>query len=428
MKRLILAASLFALLFNQFTSLAYAAGVVDQQFYSGNDILFYDPTCTSGTATGYITLNGKDNTEKILKFFMDHGLTLAQASGIVGNFMAESGLDPTIIQGGGHAEPNSGFTPTSGVGFGLAQWTSGGRQQGLVNKSRELGVDITDLGVQLAYAWDELTRSYPQTLVAVKATDTPSDAAVAFHDGYERSADTGAAVLNNRGGNATKVYAQFMDAPALSGSTSDNGNEISELASTTSGSNLSGACTASGYGNGDLQGMVKQYAWSQYITSPTNKLPEADGRMVSAIDQTPAYSAAVNQALAQGRYVGGTHIPGNDCGGFVTTLIIDSGFDKGYNYGSYVNKGAGNTIAQEAWMRANWQPISATDATDRQPGDVAINDHHTYIYVGDIPGFGSKIASASIPGPERAPMAGSEGITDPSFRWYRIKTNLNVAK
>lgn len=429
MKRLVLAASLFALLFNQFTSLAYAAGVIDQQFYSGNDILFYDPTCTSGTATGYITLNGKDNTEKILKFFMDHGLTLAQSSGIVGNFMAESGLDPTIIQGGGHAKPNSGFTPTSGVGFGLAQWTSGGRQQGLVNKSRELGVDITDLGVQLAYAWDELTRSYPQTLIAVKATSTPSDAAVAFHDGYERSADTQAAVVNNRGGNATKVYAQFMDAPALSGSTSSSDNEITELAATTtSGDNLSGACTASGYGDGNLQNMVKQYAWSQYISSPTNKIPEADGRMVSAIDQTPAYASAVNQAIAQGRYVGGTHTRGNDCGGFVTTLMIDSGFDKSYNHSSLIKNGAGYTIIQEQWLRDNWQQISATDAADRQPGDVAINNQHTYVYVGDIPGFGSKIASASVSGPERAPMAGHEGITDPSFRWYRIKTNLNVAK
>lgn len=410
---------------NTASAMGVTQQVYDETFYSGNDILFYDPRCTSGTSTGYVTLAGKDNLEKILKFFMDKGLTLAQATGIAGNMMAESRLDPTIIQGGRHAQPGTGFVPTSGVGFGLAQWTSGNRQVGLVRETQRLGVDITDLGGQLAFAWKELSESYTSTLTALKGANDPVQAAVIVHDGYESSADTRTAVINNRGGNAAKFYQMYSDAPALSGSTTADA-----LAASTSGDSSSAAadttdssCTANGYGNGDLQGMVKQYAWSQYISSSNSSLPEAPGKKIMAADQTPAYAAAVQKAMREGRYVGGIAVKGDDCGGFVTTLMFDSGFDKGYNS----NARGGPTTSQEAWLRQHWQPISATNASDRQPGDVAINAQHTYVYVGKINGFGSVIASASVSGPVRAPMAGREGVTDSSFRWYRIKTKLTAA-
>ncbi len=404
-----------------------AAAVYDETFYSGNDILFYDPRCQSGEATGYITLSGKDNLEKILTFFMQHGLTLAQATGIAGNMMAESTLDPTIIQGGGHAQPGTNFTPTSGVGFGLVQWTSGGRQQGLVEETRRLGVDITDLGGQLAFTWKELSEKYPSTLTALKATTTPVDAAVVVHDGYESSADSRAAVVNNRGGNAQKFYALYSDAPALAGSTSS----VQPLANTTSSvptddntDTTQGSCVANGYGSGDIQKMTIEYAWSRYINGSIDTLPEAPNRTVQASDQKPAYAAAVAKASSEHRYSGGIAIKGDDCGGFVTILMYDSGFEKGYNYDGR----GGPTTTQMAWLDKNWEPISATDASNRQPGDVAINSQHTYVYVGDIPGFGSKIASASVAGPVRAPMAGHEGVTDASFKWYRKKANLTPAK
>ena len=406
---------------NQLYTVAQAASSYDQQFYSGNDILFYDPRCTSGLATGYVTLSGKNNLEKILTFFMQHGLTLAQASGIAGNFMAESGLDPTIIQGGAHAQPGDGYTPKSGVGFGLAQWTSGGRQVGLVQETQRLGVDITDLGGQLSYAWKELSQNYPNTLVALKATFDPVQAAVAVHDGYESSADSRAAVVNNRGGNAQKFYTMYSDAPALAGSTSDVQSlaDSSGVPGSDSGT-TSGGCVSPGFGNGNIQQMTKQYAWSQHIRSSSNTLPEAEGKIVYAADQTPAYAAAVAKAQSEGRYTGGIAVKGDDCGGFVSILMYDSGFDKNYNFGDR----GGPTTTQEAWLRQNWQQISSTDATDRQPGDVAINNQHTYVYVGNISGFDSQIASSSVSGPVRAPMAGHEAVADSSFRWYRKNPNL----
>lgn len=641
----------------------------DEQFFSANQIFYYDARCASETGSGLLTVTGKDNLEIILKFFMQKGLTLAQASGIAGNMAAESGLDPTIIQGGSHAQP--GYTPQPGVGFGLVQWTSKGRQDKLVNfiygdssgQSTGLGVDITDINGQLNFAWKELSEDYSNTLAALKATDDPVQAAVVVHDGYEKSADSPAQVVTNRGGNANKFYTTYADKEALTGSTAESMSNNSQSGSTgtldatriqkvvdtavadarnqgvslsivvsgdasasggvggqvpsasvikllvaaalsnnniplssvagdltlmirdsnndaanrlidkaggfgainatagtlgaeahigrkmmespgvsdpntisakgsdtiltaikqsesgggqikqeyaaaiinamkaqtintkwgssgipkdkmahktgelgssaqhdvgfffngdkwlavstlstgsesggvsavrdtakklydawlggggSSGSGgsktatASGSCVGNEFSGGDLGATTKAYAWPEYIQpgSSTNAMPGYEGKIVKATDMTEAYTEAITRAKAGGQYVGGIRLPGIDCGGAVTRILIDSGFEPGYNYGGKTSAGAGYTGIQEKWLQQNWQQISATDASDRQPGDVAINDSHTYLYVGDSV-FASKIVSASLD--ERAPMQGHEGVTDSSFRWYRKK-------
>ncbi len=393
----------------------------DENFYSLNNIGWYDPRCAPESAGKYVQLAGKDNTEKILNFFMRKGLTLAQAAGIVGNMMQESGLNPAIIQGGGIADDK--YVLQGGVGFGLIQWTSSGRQQNFMKYMKQLGVGVTDLSGQLGFVWKEMNESYPNTLRALKAAKNPVDAAVAVHGppnpGFEASADSPDEVRAVRGGNAQKVHDKYADAPALAGSTADAsmspaGEGDAPATDTLSQSGSSGSATCSdGSGSsgasGDLGQLALQYAWHEFIAPGTSK--SIDGKTVTATTQRPAYTAAVGKAVKENRYVGGAN--GNDCGGFVTTLVYDSGFDKKYNS----NAKGGNTISQEAWLRQNWKPISATDAKDRQPGDVAINEDHTYIYVGKVAGFNSQIASASYS--DRAPMAGKEGVTDSSFRWYR---------
>ncbi|MFZ1360815.1 MAG: phage tail tip lysozyme [Candidatus Saccharimonadales bacterium] len=393
----------------------------DENFYSLNNIGWYDPRCTPDSSNTYVQLAGKDATEKILNFFMRKGLTLAQASGIVGNMMQESGLNPAIIQGGRIADDT--YVLQSGVGFGLVQWTSGGRQQTFMKFMKDLGVGVTDLSGQLAFVWKEMSESYPHTLRALKASKNPVDAAIAVHGppspGYEASADSPAAVRSVRGGNAQKVHDTYADAPALAGSTADSamspageGNETPADTVATQDNTSDKNCSDNNNNvTGDLGQLALQYAWHEFVAPGTSK--QIDGKTVTATTQRPAYTAAVGKAVKEGRYVGGAN--GNDCGGFVTTLIYDSGFDKKYNSSA---KG-GNTISQEAWLRQNWKQVSSTDAKDRQPGDVAINEDHTYIYVGKVSGFNSQIASASYS--DRAPMAGKEGVTDGSFRWYRKK-------
>jgi hypothetical protein len=182
----------------------------------------------------------------------------------------------------------------------------------------------------------------------------------------------------------------------------------------------SGNCVGNEFSGGDLGATTKAYAWPEYIQpgSSTNTMPGYEGKVIRATDMTEAYTEAITRARADGQYVGGIRLPGIDCGGAVTRILIDSGFETRYNYGGKTSAGAGYTGIQEKWLQQNWEQISATDASNRQPGDVAINDSHTYLYVGDSV-FASKIVSASLD--ERAPMQGHEGVTDSSFRWYRKK-------
>ena len=165
--------------------------------------------------------------------------------------------------------------------------------------------------------------------------------------------------------------------------------------------------------NGEFQALVLSYAWPDFHAAPWH-------------DRMPAYAEAVTQSISEGRYVGGSvaGVPGIDCGGFVTILVQNSGLEPNYN--DY----RGPTDAQEAWVKShNWQLIndSASTKVDTsllQPGDVAFSSGHTFIYVGEIPGFNSVIASASYSthGAGRAPMAGKENLTFGNgaiVRWYR---------
>jgi N-acetylmuramoyl-L-alanine amidase len=173
-------------------------------------------------------------------------------------------------------------------------------------------------------------------------------------------------------------------------------------------------CGGSDFAGGDFEKTLLAYAWPNY-------------HKPNYLDKMPAYAKAVTAATKAGRYVGGGVNPGIDCGGFVTTLMIDSGFEPNYNYGSKLSAGAGPTGNQEAWMKANWQSIgnsNGKNAADLKQGDVAINGEHTYVYVGKVAGFDSITASASYSPHNtawRAPMAGPELPNTPGFRWYRKK-------
>lgn len=440
MKRFITAIITACFIVTQITPTVQAVTEFDKTFFSGNDIQFYDPTCEPSAASR-VSLAGDNNIEKLLNLYMrEGGLNLAQASGILGNMIQESGGRTITIGSGGkqasiqEPQPNirqggrivdDTYTPENGVGFGLVQWTFTGRQKPLQDHIKKLGVGITDLSGQGTFVLEELKGPYAKTMTALKATNDPVEAAIVVHGppypGYEASADSAEKVRTVRGGNAQKIYDAFADAPALAGSTApdqlnnpstgdgdetslDAAQQVSDIS--TPQSNRDDSCDDSDFAGGDLNTTLMAYAWADY-----------KGNDIKA---QPAYTTAVNKALDEGRYVGGTKYKGIDCGGFVTTLLYDSGFDPSYNS----NAKGGNTISQEAWLKQHWQSISATDAGDRRPGDVAINAQHTYIYVGEVNGFGSRIASASWD--ERAPMAGKEGVTDGSFRWYRIKSSEQV--
>lgn len=401
-----------------------------RQFYVTNDITTFDPNdcILSLYDKGGVQLKGDSIIEKILNFFMSRpdGLTLAQAAGIVGNMAQESphGVDEKTgvnspnpaVEEGGALVPDD-YKPKDGTGFGLVQWTWTSRQQPLVDLVAEggpmAGRKITDLEVQLTYVWQELNSpTYSKTLEALKAAARPTEAAIIVHGppypGYEASADPPDKVRDVRGGNAEKVFNRYKDAPDLSQGDDNKGNMASTSTGAPAVKSDVPACDES-FTGGKFAETLLNYAW------PTHK-----GNVIEA---TEGYKTAVQRAISESRYRGGTIYPGIDCGGFVTLLVTDSGFEPGYNYGGKLSDGAGNTTQQKAWLDKHWYHLTdeeVADINNREQGDVAINGTHTYIYVDTVlkeqGKFDSEIASASWD--ERAPMAGTEGATDSNFEWY----------
>ena len=164
-------------------------------------------------------------------------------------------------------------------------------------------------------------------------------------------------------------------------------------------------------GSGNLADLVLEYAWPEYHPAVF-------------LEVKPGYKEVYDRRVREGKYVGSQKTYG-DCGGFVTTLLQESGFDP--NYG-----GGGNTYTQEMYVvqSPDWELVNPSyntpirDESELQPGDVAFNTcgsapgscKHTYVYVGEISGFGAHIASASWD--RRTPMAGHEQIVAQGVNWY----------
>lgn len=139
------------------------------------------------------TRTPQGNQEEAYAYFIEKGLSPAQAAGIVGNLMQESGVDPKSVQAGG-------------PGRGIAQWSVGERWTGVEALARKQGKSPQDLGVQLDYLWQELNTTESASLTALKQTKTPEEAAVSFEENFER-----AGIPNNeaRMANARAVLEKF---------------------------------------------------------------------------------------------------------------------------------------------------------------------------------------------------------------------------
>lgn len=388
--QLLLGAVLIALGSAITPGLAYAQAGFDEQFYSSNDILFYDPTVTctgGGNFAGLPTLVGNSNAEKIWNFLTSKGLSPEQAAGVMGNLQQESGFRPDAVEGG------------NGIGFGIAQWSFGRRTQ-LETAAAKKGILASDLSFQLEFLYQEATtrtaiRGGGTEWEVLKRQATVNDALVFWHDSFERSADSAQKVISVRGKYAQDAFASFNKGGASTPGTS-------------SSSSSSSGCPSAAV-TGDLAQLTVAYAWPQYHAAPY-------------VNKQPAYETAIQKAKSEGKYIGGITYPGVDCGGFITTLMINSGFEPNYNYGGVISSGAGSTTNQEAWLKANWQTLgkgSSINTGDLKPGDVAMQPGHTFVYVGTVPGLDSKVASSSLD--QRAPMAGKESLVDSSVTWYRKK-------
>ena len=125
------------------------------------------------------------NPQELYTMLRDRGFTDIAARGIMGNFYAESKLDPDarqILSDG-----------TTGEGRGLAQWESGGRFNkdplNLVDFSNERGTKWTDPETQLDFMIAEMenSKAFGAVRDQINQANTPAEAAKIFLEGYEKA-------------------------------------------------------------------------------------------------------------------------------------------------------------------------------------------------------------------------------------------------
>lgn len=140
----------------------------------------------------------------VMKYFLEKGFTPAQISGVLGNLIAESGVDPKSHQYGG------------GPGRGIAQWGSKGDprydrfgydgKRGLVLFAAQQGKQWDDIYVQLDFIMYEFSTTEKRAYAALKAATTAQQAAFEFEDKYERA---GIPRMDVRYKNAADVFAAY---------------------------------------------------------------------------------------------------------------------------------------------------------------------------------------------------------------------------
>lgn len=197
------------------------------------DAVHYNPcdlAASSSCAAG-VSLSGSNNEEKIWNFFAGQGLKPVAIAGIMGNFQQEnSSYDPAEKQNGSlKAIPDGGDGKT---GYGIAQWTSQGRQAllfteiqkaglqqyygaGWGNPEKDKDIPAADadklLTTELNFAWSGDTTKIKDIAGQLNATTTTkgdTGSAVLFHQLYERSGDN-ASQIQQRVDSATAILEKY---------------------------------------------------------------------------------------------------------------------------------------------------------------------------------------------------------------------------
>jgi murein DD-endopeptidase MepM/ murein hydrolase activator NlpD len=169
--------------------------------------------------------DAKERRVNLVKALMrDYQLSGEQGSGIVGNFMHESGgqhVPPDVNEGG---KPGP---PAFHGGYGWAQWTAS-RQTAFIDFAVANGymasrtVNATDAA---DYSWlkNELNTGYKSTIIQIKTKGTPEDAAISFEATFEHA---GVPALANRTKFARQVFGE------LTGNTTGGGTPTSPTGGT----------------------------------------------------------------------------------------------------------------------------------------------------------------------------------------------------
>lgn len=172
----------------------------------------------------------ESNVSKIWAYFRGKGLNEYAIAGLLGNIYAESHISPNNLQNSCNkrlgltdvqyteAVDNGTYTAfvTDSAGYGLCQWTSGGRKMNLYNFCKGRGCSIGDLDMQLDFIWQELNSSYKNVLKALQSAETVDEAARVVILKYERPADQSEAAQLTRVGYGEEFYTKYANTEVVS--------------------------------------------------------------------------------------------------------------------------------------------------------------------------------------------------------------------
>lgn len=160
--------------------------------------------------------------EKIWNFLKGKNLNDFAVAGIMGNLRAESNLRPTNLQNS--FEANLGYNDETytkavdngvynnfvndGAGYGLAQWTYHSRKANLLAYAKSKNASIGDIDTQLEFLWKEM-QNYTTMMTELKDAKTVRDASNSFLFRFERPANQGGKVQDDRTNFGLEYYKQF---------------------------------------------------------------------------------------------------------------------------------------------------------------------------------------------------------------------------
>lgn len=166
--------------------------------------------------------------QRIISFWKGAGLSDFAICGWLSNWLIESGFRSNNMQNSYEGkEPYywnddtytaaiddgsyAGF-PADHIGYGLTQWTSSGRKQGLLDHLKSRGLSIADFQGQLDYAYVEYTSpSYKKTKEGLEDAQSAYDAAIVIMTTFEKPASMNdPAKQKERGDLAEEFYQKYF--------------------------------------------------------------------------------------------------------------------------------------------------------------------------------------------------------------------------
>ena len=374
-----------------FSTPVSAFSTAERQRYAQNNILFIDDednfqqNCLSGELVDL-----GENSKTALNFLINKGYSTSSAAAIVGNLIAESSVVPNKIEGGKLINDTSwrisSWEKYGKRGFGLAQWTTKGRQDRLQSFADGNGLPIISMEAQLGYLFQEL-QGYSGAKVENLNAKSLEEATFYIYRFYETPRSS-FCHTNDRAGcynnYAPSSYSQLSPTETKSAyeafsnrlkyarsALADTGNLSSASTSGTSSLTCNGV-SAGGDGSAIAELAIKM-SW-----------PNADGTCDGTFGKTAwrsraaggtlACSATLNAvAKAAQKTVGGLSL--RDCGKFVGAVIIHGGFDTEFpKVGVRAQMNYMNSSQKWVKISTDGQPYPLSEL---KPGDIILYSSNT---------------------------------------------------